>query len=733
MQLIANKEFLRYTIENDHCYTPLTYADEPNYEDPSAEKANKNDNKNNKTLSKVVSKVQQIKIGATKSGRVQIKTSVESEEANASNADDTGSGLDEDRGGSEEEGDSESELSDSSLSESDNDRDSDLDFSVNDYQSRRTRKISRKKKAAKALKKLGKKQRNVIDSSYTNDASDDNSANQKKAYKLPKKSVTNKIGTTTSVPASTTASAMSKNKRDTASRAPKSSQIKEDSLHDQNDTMEQQTDKNSVITNNEHSGVPPLVRTTSIDPVTKTKSIIQAKKDKKQPAHTEALFSDMSSLFSTPDVIKKVGNMESPKITSSQMPLLSTTKILNPTVTSSGFLVTLNQNQNQKVHLQLSTQTPIRPHALNAVSSPSSVNAVSTTTPGTVPALLASEQDKQLDLIDSIVQEELKNSTPASSPTKTVSLTSIQHKPEAVSSTDIPNIVKMLENPEVNIGSPPSRTAANIIAHSTNTIDSPNPMSHVTTSLINDSQILPEDLLEGFANSDDLTEDLLQHVAQLVEDKNVQEVLDKQVIGVTNSITNVSSPSSLSSLTVLSNQQTDVPEKESPFVRLARQRELQKAAAAAAPQRGKEPIRIIRNGRVITLPPIEAPTTRGAKRRAQNPATPVDKSKIKTPPSADILESPKNTPPNPMQDDASFSVDKLGKTPPLTGKLKERRSSVAVKRVSSDTRKRSLSTTTPPGSVHDLSKYTPFANDDDYEDDEEGSDGSYNSEDDPNR
>lgn len=32
---------------------------------------------------------------------------------------------------------------------------------------------------------------------------------------------------------------------------------------------------------------------------------------------------------------------------------------------------------------------------------------------------------------------------------------------------------------------------------------------------------------------------------------------------------------------------------------------------------GKDPIKVVRNGRVITLPPIEAPSTRGAKRRAQ--------------------------------------------------------------------------------------------------------------------
>lgn len=41
-----------------------------------------------------------------------------------------------------------------------------------------------------------------------------------------------------------------------------------------------------------------------------------------------------------------------------------------------------------------------------------------------------------------------------------------------------------------------------------------------------------------------------------------------------------------------------------------------------APQ--KDPIKIVKNGRVITLPPIEAPATRGAKRRAQgDPITPI--------------------------------------------------------------------------------------------------------------
>lgn len=53
----------------------------------------------------------------------------------------------------------------------------------------------------------------------------------------------------------------------------------------------------------------------------------------------------------------------------------------------------------------------------------------------------------------------------------------------------------------------------------------------------------------------------------------------------------------------------------------------------------KDPIKVVRNGRVITLPPIEAPTTRGAKRRAQgdstSPVGKIVKTEQKTPSTKD--------------------------------------------------------------------------------------------------
>lgn len=712
MQVKADTDFLRYVIENDHCYTPLTYADEPNYESSSEQTTSKKENKNAKN--KAAPKVQQNKSNAKKSGRSQAtKQNEENDEASASNADDTGSGLDDDRAGSDEEGESDSELSDFSLSESDNDRDSDLDFSVNDYQSRRTRKIKKKKNSAKILKKLGKKQRNA-----DNDVSDDSSINQKKSNRIPKKSSTAKAAMTTSTPTIPSTSTVAKAKKEAVSRL---SKTKENSASEPSEEVAEAMNKipeNKPIP----SAPPPLVRTPSVDPALKCKPVVQVKKDKKAPAHVEALFTDMSSLFSSPDVIKKVGGIEIARIKPVHS-ITPTTKILNPTVTSSGFFMALSPNQNQKVQSQIPPQISVHTH------STASVATVSTAAPSiNVPSLLASEQDKQLDLIDSLVQEELLNSTPAS-PTKTINLTSIQQKPGNVTSSDIPNIVKMLENPEVSIASPPSRCASNLSTNSTNEpVTATNSIMQVANSLINDPHMLPDDLLEGFANSDDLTEDLLQHVAQLVEDRNVQEVLDKQVFGVTsgapynakNTVTSVSTPVTIQGdLSTSVSQSADAVEKESPFVRLARQRELQKAAAAATPARGKEPLKIVRsNGRVIILPPIEAPTTRSAKRKIENP--PSSDKKIKSPDGAEKS-------PTILQKQLNFDnmADNLLKTPQPTAKLKERRSSVAVKRVSADMRKRSLSTTTPPTQL-------PDANDDDYDDDE-GSDESYNSEDDPNR
>lgn len=295
----------------------------------------------------------------------------------------------------------------------------------------------------------------------------------------------------------------------------------------------------------------------------------------------------------------------------------------------------------------------------------------------------------------------------------------------------------MLEtSAENNIHPSPSVPIQPIIINSTLNLPVVSSAQHFTTHITNDSHLLDDvDLLASLTNPEDgLTEDILQHVAKLVEeDKNLQEIIDKQVLGVTT--TAVTMP--IKDVPIISTPEPTVTvkpvEKESPFVKLALQREAQRAAAQTPISRGKEPIKIIRSdGRVITLPPIEAPTTRGAKRRAENVPTPeqqTKKSDVATP------STPKETKQKSAVAGRKLSldveVDRTGKLVQTSAKakakeIKDRRASVAVKRTSSDsnTPKRLLSTSA-------MAPATNFDMDDD--DDEDGSDGSYNSEDDPLR
>ncbi|KAI9580842.1 hypothetical protein GQX74_013390 [Glossina fuscipes] len=156
---------------------------------------------------------------------------------------------------------------------------------------------------------------------------------------------------------------------------------------------------------------------------------------------------------------------------------------------------------------------------------------------------------------------------------------------------------------------------------------------------------------------DDLPDDILQHVVELMEDdKSLQEAVEKQVFGsavmdveesisadISNIKTPVSNPPPLAPIS--SNQSfkhnnaihssmtqaskgtpntfksiiqmaiTNVPTSSMPTTPTQRSAALQ--SPKSSPLARKEPIQIVRgNGRVITLPPIEAPNTR-AKRRAQ--------------------------------------------------------------------------------------------------------------------
>ncbi|KAH8318668.1 hypothetical protein KR074_001189 [Drosophila pseudoananassae] len=203
---------------------------------------------------------------------------------------------------------------------------------------------------------------------------------------------------------------------------------------------------------------------------------------------------------------------------------------------------------------------------------------------------LAAENDKQLDLINSIVQDELLKST-------------LVEQPPVNADENIPKLVKMLES-----------TAASL---------DPAPVNPVFPETANSASVDPID-------EDEITADFLQHVVELIEeDKQFEAEVVKQVLASTepgelDAIVSLPTPVAPVSLPHSLNiqPQTNLPlnavivEPPAPLSAMP--------IACSTPSRTQTismtpSAKIVRgNGRVIYLPPMEAPTTR-AKRRAQIP------------------------------------------------------------------------------------------------------------------
>ena len=565
--------------------------------------------------------------------------------------------------------DDNSEYSYESPSENENDRDSDLDFNVNDRSSR-TKKYNRTKVARRQSSKANARLSASKKRLSANDSMEPLEESKKRPLKVLKKVVQPapiaKPTTSTAISPTVPAPQPVKQKL-----TPIMQKLSNPTLIKLGTPLPrlQSTPKLPVITNvamlkgtvsaqpKSLSGSPAVPALATLSDSSKpTQTIV--KKDKKPPAHVEALFSDMTSLFSTPDIIKKVGSDSS--VSQVQPQLLPISAATTTTTTKVYFMpITPGANKNR----QLPPQISIRNHTNNTN--------------------LGSEQDKQLDLIDSIVQQELKQTTTT---------------PNNAMNPDIPSIVKMLQTPTSD-----SSTMIGSVINISQATSVSNANSLTFAPITNDTTLLDDtDLLDGLTNHEDgLTEDLLQHVAKLVEDKNLQEVIDKQVLGV----------SSSTSTTTNKMVVTNVLKPPQQQVVITKPSVVMPPPALTTPSPGirKEPIKIVRSdGRVITLPPIEAPTTRGAKRRAQNQpadsATP-DKSKATV---------------------AQPDVDILATTPVR----QNRRQSVSQQ-------KKNVDQGTPKGKQPSSAPATPLpttaAVDDIDDDDDEGSDGSYNSEDDPYR
>ncbi|XP_038208455.1 death-inducer obliterator 1 [Zerene cesonia] len=291
------------------------------------------------------------------------------------------------------------------------------------------------------------------------------------------------------------------------------------------------------------------------------------KKEKKTPAHVTALLSDMTSLFSTPDVIRRVSTESKPPSKLDKEPIPVASK--KPEVPKS---LDLNTDKTTEVVKTLDNEsTKIQTSIKTFVKS--------TKTPSVPEKAKAYELIPQLD--DASLAQILQDTTPHS-----------------------------------------SKVHPNITA---NVINSPGLAGPLSPTL---------DLLAGLQPEEDgLTEDLLMHVAQLVESsENLQEVLDKQVLGKVDTIPTKIVPN-VQATTFTQTQQPQIqaqlqhPIQPQPQVQQQSPIQAQtqpthnlytqtpvKVAKNTLPR--KDPIEIVRrDGRVITLPPIEAPATRSSKRK----------------------------------------------------------------------------------------------------------------------
>ncbi|XP_045778192.1 uncharacterized protein LOC123876092 isoform X2 [Maniola jurtina] len=255
------------------------------------------------------------------------------------------------------------------------------------------------------------------------------------------------------------------------------------------------------------------------------------KKDKKTPAHVSALLTDMTSLFSTPDVIRRVSTENKVPSKSEKEP------------------VQLNSKPNDSIKPESNDEKPIITQTVLEETKAPPKTYVRQMKIGANIADKTKGYDPMPQLDDASLAQILQDNSPQQ--------------------------IKVV----------PSVSSANII-------NSPGLAGPLSPTL---------DILAGLQPEEDgLTEDLLMHVAQLVESsENLQEVIDKQVLG-----------------------KVETPQK-APLHQLYQQAQTpsnlytpQKTVKTLVPR--KDPIEIVRrDGRVITLPPIEAPATRSSKRKTQ--------------------------------------------------------------------------------------------------------------------
>ncbi|KFB50296.1 AGAP004866-PA-like protein [Anopheles sinensis] len=359
----------------------------------------------------------------------------------------------------------------------------------------------------------------------------------------------------------------------------------------------------------------PVTPTTPsvVSPVATT--VPKKEKKPKSNAHDTALLNDMSALFSTPDIIKKVS---ASKATTPTTPSPGTTSVHPLASVTSGPPAMVKPTL-----VSTAVMKPVEPK-------PTPVPLAQAAIPPPNPAV-----EQRLDMINAIVQEDLGQ------PKVATPLPAVGSTLPSPSPVEIPNIVKMLETSSSGgvVDGGGGGTLLN-----TAMIPEVKPMEQMapTAPVVN---LLPDaSILEALnSNHDALPDELLEHVAELAKNKELQEILDKQVLSVIGGTDGLLGQSSVPMGGVLANLMPEQPavvmqqpttsiaptfppvvqnvpihsEPSAPLAPTDKDQTASAAAAAAATAR-KEAILVRRSdGRVITLPPIEAPATRSSKRRAQ--------------------------------------------------------------------------------------------------------------------
>lgn len=657
LQISVDYEFKRYVVANDHCYTPYTSPSQRSHTDEDIVDV------------RTPATITRLKPPSIDKSSTGISTPLKSSrKAAAANSTEKPVELSDGEEVPSEQSEGEQYTDDSDQtynSPSESDRDSDLDFSVKE-RSAKAKKLLKNRSPAKASKpKLAKglvpKKRQSVGGDNANPPATEDPAKKKPIKAFTK---TNRLAsniTATSTP-------LTKNVSDNM-KIPSTTSI---TLVDSVAANPTSTFPKIVSVSIKPKIQGPLKIPSTIKlvhqrppttvPTPNVTATVLPKHVKKPMANSEsALFSDMTSLFSTPDLIRKVNDTPN-----------SSNRVTNISV----------------INLPPVTLTPIPLNSSNTTNSNQSKTIFMSLTP--------------------------TSSRPRPTPTVTTTIRNTVKLPNnALPNMIFSNVIQRPANPQLPTvtfqSNMPSQAIhcqppLNNIIHSISIPSSSNQNTMTFSPLLNDV-----DLLDGLANVEDvLSEDLMQHVAKLVEDKNLQQVIDQQVLGVRPvTILPKTTPISLppppvTTTTIDPESTTSLP--TTPI-----------AVVATKPK--PEPIKIVRSdGRVITLPPIEAPTTRGAKRRAQNQ----DPSSATSSPSSTQITIDETTP-------KSHS-----RRPSL---VPERRSSVAISRKSMTPKIKSIATTSPAGnSVGVSTGFDPnevIELDDDEE--EDGSDGSYNSEDDPYR